>query len=88
MVHVQEITNDIRLIGLRKPEPTREAGEAWWMTRLMWSAWRGCGPRLMDGSAKWQTYGRKIASCDGSVSVPAGDKGPVSASIIKQYRHR
>ena len=27
MVHVQEITNGIRLIGLRKPEPTREVGE-------------------------------------------------------------
>lgn len=37
------------------------------------SAWR-VRPRLMDGSAKWQTYGRKITSCDGSVSVPAGDK--------------
>lgn len=46
----KRITNDIRLIRLRKPEPTRD-GEAWWMTRLMWSAWR-CGPRLMDGSAR------------------------------------
>lgn len=49
MVHVQEITNDIELIGLR-PEPTGRWG-ARWMTRLMWSAWR-VRPRLMDGSAR------------------------------------
>lgn len=31
MVHNQEITNDIRLIRLRKPEPRRQEGErAWW----------------------------------------------------------
>lgn len=88
MLHVQEITNDMRLIGLRKPEPAREVGGARWMTWLMWSAGWGCGPCLMDGSVKWQTHGRKIASCDGSVSILAGDKGPVNASIIKQYRHR
>lgn len=42
--------------------------------QLTWSARWGCSPRLTDASVKWQTHGRKIASWDGSVSVPQAAK--------------
>ena len=71
MVHVQEITNDISLIGLRKPEPIGGGvGERSGGHQLTWSPCWGCSPRLTDASVKWQTHGRKIASWDGSVAVP------------------
>lgn len=90
MVHVQEITNDINLIGLRKPEPMRwqGVGGAQWRT----SANMECvlGVQSPSDGCFSQVANPRAENCLlGWVSFSsAGGKVPVSASIIKQYRHR
>lgn len=50
MVHIQEITNGIRTVGLRKLEPIMEVGGVGWGTSGSCKVHGGgCVPRWMDG---------------------------------------